>query len=52
LQTLEELSADDTTRTVVIRDVGDKAFWAGYDIGSLPARRSDGPHEKMKKFQN
>ena len=47
-QTLEELSADDTIRTVVIRGAGDKAFCAGYDIASLPTRRSDDPHEKLK----
>jgi enoyl-CoA hydratase/carnithine racemase len=48
LQTLEELAADDTIRTVIIRGAGDKAFCAGYDIGSLPTSRSDDPHEKMK----
>jgi len=48
LQTLEELSANDTIRTVVIRGAGDKAFCAGYDIGSLPTCHSDDPHEKLK----
>ena len=48
LQTFEELSIDDTIRTVVIRGEGDKAFCAGYDIGSLPTSRSDDPHEKLK----
>jgi enoyl-CoA hydratase/carnithine racemase len=48
LQTLEELSADDTIRTVVIRGAGDKAFCAGYDIGSLPTGPSDDSHEKLK----
>ncbi len=33
LQTLEELSVDDTIRAVVIRGAGDKAFCSGYDIG-------------------
>ena len=48
LQTLEELSVDDTIRTVVIRGAGDKAFCAGYDIGSLPTDRSTDPDEKLK----
>ena len=39
LQTLEELSTEETIRTVVIRGAGDKAFCAGYDIGSLPTSR-------------
>ena len=41
LQTLQEFSADDTIRTVVMRGEGDHAFCAGYDIGSLPTSRSD-----------
>ena len=52
LQTLEELSADDTVRTVVIRGGGDEAFCAGYDIGSLPTRRIDDPHEKLEKLDS
>ena len=48
LQTLKELSLDDTIRTVVIRGAGDKAFCAGYDIGSLPTSRSDDPNENLK----
>jgi enoyl-CoA hydratase/carnithine racemase len=48
LQAFEELSIDDTIRTVVIRGEGDKAFCAGYDIGSLPTSRSDDQHEKLK----
>ena len=52
LQTLEELSADGTIRTVVIRGAGDKAFCSGYDIGSLPTRRSDDPHEKLERLNS
>jgi enoyl-CoA hydratase/carnithine racemase len=52
LQTLEELSLDDTIRTVVIRGAGDKAFCAGYDIGSLPTSRSDDPNEKLKTLNS
>ncbi len=50
LQTLEELSAEDTIRTVVIRGAGDKAFCSGYDIGSLPTSPGDDPHEKLKRL--
>jgi enoyl-CoA hydratase/carnithine racemase len=52
LQTLKELSLDDTIRTVVIRGAGDKAFCAGYDIGSLPTSRSDDPNEKLKTLNS
>ena len=52
LQTLEELSADDTIRAVVIRGAGDKAFCAGYDIGSLPTGRSDDPDEELKRLNS
>ena len=34
---LQNLSHDKTVRALVIRGVGDKAFCAGYDIGSLKA---------------
>ena len=47
-QTLAELSADDTIRTVVIRGAGDNAFCSGYDIAALPTRVSDDPSEKLK----
>jgi enoyl-CoA hydratase/carnithine racemase len=52
LQTLAELSADDTIRTVVIRGAGDKAFCAGYDIGSLPTGGSDDPDEALKRLNS
>ena len=52
LRTLQELSADDTVRTVIIRGKGDQAFCAGYDIGSLPTHRSDDPDEKLKKLDS
>ena len=50
LQTLEALSGDGTIRTVVIRGSGDKAFCAGYDIGSLPTSHSDDPHEELERL--
>ena len=52
LQTLAEFSLDDTIRAVVIRGAGDKAFCAGYDIGSLPTSRSDDPIEKLKTLNS
>ncbi len=48
LQTLEELSTDETIRAVVIRGEGDKAFCSGYDIGSLPTSLNDDPNEKLE----
>jgi len=44
----EELAADDTVRTIVIRGVGDQAFCSGYDIRSLPTRVNDDVREKLK----
>ncbi|MGD9326254.1 MAG: enoyl-CoA hydratase-related protein [Desulfobacterales bacterium] len=52
LKTLQDLSADDTIRAVVIRGGGDEAFCAGYDIGYLPTGRIDDPHEKLKKLDS
>ena len=52
LQTFQELSSDDTIRTVVIRGEGDHAFCAGYDIGSLPTLRIDDPQEKLRKLDS
>jgi enoyl-CoA hydratase/carnithine racemase len=49
LQTLEELSCDDSIRAVVIRGAGDKAFCSGYDIKSLPTRGSGDVKEKLEK---
>ena len=48
LQTLEELSADDSIRVVVIRGAGKKAFCAGYDIRALPTGPSNDVREKLK----
>lgn len=52
LQTVEELSADDDIRTMVIRGAGNKAFCAGYDIGFLPTGRSDDPDEALKRLNS
>ena len=49
LQTLEELSGDDSVRAVVIRGSGDKAFCAGYDIKSLPTGGSGDVQKKLEK---
>ena len=48
LQTLNELSADDRIRAVVIRGAGDNAFCSGYDIRSLPTQLSEDVREKLK----
>lgn len=39
LALMERLKADDEARVVVIHGAGDKAFCAGYDIGSIPPTR-------------
>jgi enoyl-CoA hydratase len=39
--TLTALKKEENTRVVVIRGAGDKAFSAGYDIGSLSQRDND-----------
>lgn len=49
LQTLEELSADDSIRAIVIRGVGDKAFCAGYDIRSIPTAESGDVQKELEK---
>ena len=48
LQTLKELSTDESMRVVVIRGSGEKAFCAGYDIRSLPTKRDNDVAEKMQ----
>ena len=50
LQTLKELSTDDSMRVVVIRGSGEKAFCAGYDIRSLPTKRDNDVAEKMQEL--
>jgi enoyl-CoA hydratase/carnithine racemase len=49
LQTLQELSGDDSVRAVVIRGVGDKAFCAGYDIRSIPTGGSGDVQKELDK---
>lgn len=48
LDAFEELAADDTVRTVVVRGLGDQAFCSGYDIGSLPTRLSENVRAELK----
>ena len=48
LKTFEDLAADDTVRTVVIRGFGDQAFCSGYDIRSLPTNTSDDVRDRLK----
>ena len=40
IRVLADLESEDAVRTVVIRGAGNRAFSAGYDIASLPARPS------------
>ena len=48
-QALEELSATDDVRCVVIRGVGDRAFSSGFDIAALP---TDVPPEVQGKLDD
>ena len=47
-ETMNELSKDDTIRTVIFRDAGDSAFSSGYDIRSLPTNLTPEIQEKLK----
>ena len=42
---MQQLSADDDLRCVVLRGAGDKAFCAGADIGAFPAERGTDERE-------
>ena len=46
---LKELVNDDSTRTVVIRGEGGKAFSAGYDISEIPKDLSEELMEELRK---
>ena len=46
--TLNELAEDDAVRTVILRGAGDKAFCAGFDIGSLPIHSKGNMNERLK----
>lgn len=50
LQTLEELSGDDSIRAIVIRGEGDSAFCAGYDIRSIPTAESGDVQKELEKI--
>ena len=45
---LKELAQDDKVRTVVLRGAGDKAFCAGFDIGSLPTSSKGDLNARLK----
>jgi len=49
LQTLRELAADASIRSVIIRGAGSSAFCAGYDIRSLPTGSESNVHENLDK---
>ena len=48
-QVLEEFSKSDDVRAVVFRGAGEKAFCAGYDIGSIPTEVPPEVQEKLKR---
>jgi enoyl-CoA hydratase/carnithine racemase len=47
-ETFQQLSKDDSIRTVVLRGAGDKAFCSGYDIASLPTNVNPEIQEKLR----
>lgn len=51
LKTLEDLAADDGVRALVIRGLGDKAFCAGFDIGSLPTNHGADAADRLKALE-
>ena len=48
LRTLNDLSANDRIRAIVIRGFGDNAFCSGYDLRSLPTGLNGDVHERLK----
>jgi enoyl-CoA hydratase/carnithine racemase len=50
LKTLDDLTADDQIRTLVIRGAGDKVFCSGFDIRSLPTQSGENGREELNKI--
>ena len=50
--TLRELAQDNAVRTVILRGAGDKAFCAGFDIGSLPTSSKEDMYERLKALDS
>ncbi len=48
--TLKELAEDDDVRVVILRGAGDKAFCAGFDIGSLPTQSKGDADQRLKSL--
>ena len=48
--TLKELAEDDGVRAVILRGAGDKAFCAGFDIGSLPTQSKADADQRLKSL--
>ncbi len=48
--TLQELAEDHDLRVVVLRGAGDKAFCAGFDIGSLPTKSKENVDQRLKSL--
>ena len=49
--TLNELAINDDVRTVILRGAGDKAFCAGFDIGSLPTQSKGDAGQRLKSLE-
>lgn len=48
--TLIKLAEDDAVRVVILRGAGDKAFCAGFDIGSLPTQSAGDADQRLKSL--
>jgi len=50
--TLKELAHDSAVRALILRGSGEKAFCAGFDIGSLPTSAKGNPNERLKALDS
>ena len=48
---LAKLASDDGVRAVVLRGAGDKAFCAGFDIGSLPTQSKGDADQRLESLE-
>lgn len=48
---LTKLANDDSVRAVVLRGAGDKAFCAGFDIGSLPTQSKGDADQRLESLE-
>jgi enoyl-CoA hydratase/carnithine racemase len=49
-RTLDDLAAEDSIRTLIIRGAGDQAFCAGYDIAALPTATTAEASDPMRRL--